>query len=240
MQNRPTSIVSVGIQARSTSSRFPRKMHAYIHRSTVLDHVLDSVNEAACYINRWGKKGILVDVTLLVPEGDEIIRRVRNVAIIEGSEDDVLSRYAALQKSRNADYVVRITGDCPLIPSFIISKLINIAALNAYDYVSNVDERCRTTPDGFDCEVISKKLLCWADETAREPGDREHVTTLMRRDPPKWCRSGTVVNFLDLSHLKLSADTEDDLKRIREEHAKVERAFNVAVQAFGRSRVHRL
>ena len=38
--------------------------------------------------------------------------------------NDVLSRYLSIAKMENADYVVRITGDCPLIDHLVIDELI--------------------------------------------------------------------------------------------------------------------
>ncbi len=238
MHNNYNTKIAIGIQARSTSKRLPRKIHMVLTHRTILDHVIKSARDAAIYMNRFAQKRI--SVYLLVPFDDEIIfkRNEFEIPIIEGPEDDVLARYVSLAKKTKADYYCRITADCPLLPHYVISKLITLASVNDYDYVSNVDERCRTSPDGNDCEVFSKKLLNWLDENAKGT-DREHVTTLARRDPPDWIRHGTVINFQDSSGEKFSVDTMEDLDSVRERLHRVEIKYDTAVEIFGRQSVHR-
>lgn len=209
-------------------------------RKTLLEHVIASSQNAAQYLNNWGTKRATVDVAVLIPEGDEIkAHPFSGISIIEGPEFDVLSRYVLLADRLKPDFIVRLTADCPLIPSFIISKLITLAVMNNYDYVSNVDERVRTSPDGFDCEVISFRALQYSH--LHSSGiDREHVTTFLRRNPPDWIRWGTVINFLDLSDLMISVNTREDLERVRIQYEKVEMARIKASQIFGHKQVHKI
>lgn len=238
-----TVVISIGIQARSTSERLPGKSSRLIHKKTVVEHVLHAAYKAAAHVNSRTSQKLLADVSLLVPHGDQLASDMKGATmVIESSEreGDVLSRYVQLQKHTNADYVVRITGDCPLIPPFLISRHIFLAVSNRYDYVANVDERCRTSPDGYDCEVLSRRMLEWLDTHAREYSLREHVTQLARLSPPPWIRIGCVVERLDLSHLKLSVDTEEDLDRVKLEHGKIETAIDMAARLFGKNAVHRI
>lgn len=234
--------VVIGIQARSGSRRFPKKVFAKIGSKTVLEHVIDAANSSASYLNQYSDKNkYFVSVALCVPAGDPIKEAFHNkIKIVEGPEHDVLGRYIKLLDETNADYLVRITADCPLIPSFVISSHIAKAVMNRMDYISNVDERCRTAPDGWDCEVISEELLRHANNYASHPCDREHVTTYIRSNPPEWAKVGAVVSFLDLSHLKISLDTEAEYKTISEEVAKVEKALSSAIGLFGKRNTHRL
>lgn len=233
--------VSIGIQARSTSTRLPGKVHEKIGNKTVLQHVMESCLKAALYLNNWSSKKLLVDVFLLVPYGDEIVKRVSSeIPVIEGPEEDVLSRYMMLLHQADPDFVCRITADCPLIPSFIISKLITIAAMNDYDYLSNAHERCRTSPDGFDCEVISKKGLSYLNTEVKNKSDREHVTLAFRHSTPSWARVGNIIGHLDHSHLALSVDTVEDLNRVRNEYQELENKLLNSYALFGKKHTHRL
>jgi spore coat polysaccharide biosynthesis protein SpsF (cytidylyltransferase family) len=234
--------VLIAIQARSTSARFPMKVQESISGETMLEHVIKACNGSAKYIQDFTRKQKMrVDVALLVPTGDPLIEPMRRrVRIVEGPEQDVLSRYRMALDQLKPDYVVRVTGDCPLLPAFVISKLINTAVMGRYDYISNVDPRYRTAPDGHDCEVISADLLKHMDETAKEPQEREHVTWAARNSPPAWARIGAVVGFTDFSRTKLSVDTPEDLERVRAEHERVEALLKQARKAYGHSHVHRL
>lgn len=234
--------VLIGIQARSTSERLPEKCFKMIGDKMMLEHVLDSCKSAASYLNRHtAKTGVAVKVALLVPFRDPIeVKFARKSQIIQGPEHDVLSRYKSAADMTESDYIVRITGDCPLIPAWVISKHIKIAMLNSYDYLSNGNEGIRTSLDGIDCEVISKKLLDYIDDIACEPPDREHVTLMARRDPPSWARMGFVGGSFDFSNIKLSVDTEDDLERVRDEYRRVTEKNSAAERKYGRQSVHRI
>lgn len=235
--------VSIGIQARSTSERLPGKISMDICGKTMLEWVIDSANECAFYLNRPRlSMPYRVSVTALMPYNDIAIPFFsKKVRVMEGPEDDVLARYVALAEAEQSDYVVRCTGDCALLPSYIITKAINTICHNRLDYVSNVDERLRLSADGFDVEVMSRRLLNYLAAEATEKKDREHVTTLFRRNQMQLkFKSGHLVGFIDLKGLKLSVDTEEDLERVREHKRAVLNAIYIAEQLSGRGSVHRL
>lgn len=235
--------VWVGIQARSGSKRFPRKVFELIDGKPLLRHVIDSCDKAAFYMNRHTHQSkIMVNYAILCPFGDEIKQAFgTRCMVIEGPEDDVLARYKLLSDKVHPDYIVRVTGDCPLIPHYLITKLIKTTIANDYDYCSNVDEKCRTAVDGYDVEVMSKRALLWADTHALAGSkDREHVTTLLRsRQTPEHFKLGHVIGFLNQSHFKYSVDTPEDLDRVRVEYARVKQAQVEAEKLFGKTQVHR-
>lgn len=207
--------ILIGIQARSNNSRLPGKCRELIAGLPMLDRVIIACKQSATFVTN-GPGRFNVSVCLLVPEGDSLARDYKDrVLVIEGSEDDVLSRYYLAQNRHNPDYMVRVTSDCPMIPPPIISKHIVSAAKFQYDYVSNVDPEVRTSPDGYDVEVISKRLLDWVNENAKSPYDREHVTTYIRTHKPSWAKNAHIIGRTDQSHLKLSVDTQEDLSFVR-------------------------
>lgn len=233
MQRQQT--VLIGIQARSTSKRLPNKGEALIGDKTMTEMILHNVNEAVSFMRRQLRdQSPLFHVVLLIPDKDPLKRYAGQVAVMEGDEHDVLERYFKAMVFYRPEYIVRITGDCPLLPDFIISKHIRSALYGSFDYISNVDPAFRTSPDGFDCEVMSKRMLRWARETARSNSDKEHVTTIMRREPPEWAKIGHIIDHLDYSKMKVSVDTVEDLERVREQHAAVEKAVNGAKALEGR------
>lgn len=239
---KPKSVV-IGIQARSTSSRFPGKVFEMIGDKPMLRHVIDACDRSAFYINRTSHlTGTKVSHCILVPEGDEIRQRFGGrVPVIEGSEGDVLSRYVKMARALSPDYIVRVTGDCPLLPPFLVTKLITIAVANEYDYCSNVDPSYRTAVDGHDVEVLSKRALEWLSEHATDTADKEHVTTALRSAAfESQYKVGHVVNYLNYSHQKLSVDPLEDLERVRAEYDRVKRIVEAAEKKVGRSSVHRV
>jgi len=224
-----TRTVLIGIQARSSSKRFPNKMMAALDGKPVIEHVISTCLSVRDYLSKSKIESIDVQVALLVPWGDPLKSRFENmVRIIEGPEDDVLTRYWNAYKSGDYDFVARITGDCPLIPSFVIVKHIKCAVAFDADYVSNVDPMMRTEIDGWDCEVLSREALSWLNDNAKEQEDREHVTTLIRQIPPRWAKIGHVIGFVDRSSIKLSVDTIEDLERVSEQMANVKNKIAAA------------
>lgn len=209
--------VIIGIQARSTSKRFPRKVFALLEGKPILQHVIDNCQRAVKHTGRDDLRNRrIVRAVLLIPRGDEIGQAFRHcgIPIFEGPEDDVLKRYRMMADFYEADYVVRVTADCPLLPDSIISKHINTATKNQKDYTSNVLETSRLFADGFDCEAISRPLLTFTDDHATSPYDREHVTPFMRRERPSWATIAHVIPPVDQSMIKYSIDTEEELREV--------------------------
>ncbi len=236
------SRVVIGIQARSGSTRLPRKAFQLIGGLRLLDHVVGSCKSAATYMERFADRyKTRIHVVILTPTGDPIAHEFkRSCPILEGSNDDVLSRYAGAADHYDADVVVRVTGDCPLIPDYLIVKHIKTAIVNNYDYISNTDEDSRTAIDGHDCEVMSRRMIEWLDETSDSAYEREHVTPRARRDPPVWAKVGAVIHYHDQSGIKLSVDTPDDLERVREAYDLRAVKMVCAQRKFGKSAVHKL
>jgi len=236
--------VCFGIQARSTSSRFPGKILKEIEPGkSMLRVVIDNVDSSAFYLNRRADRTrVNATVAVLVPKGDPAVKIAQQRSIvIEGSEYDVLSRYYELAERMDSDYVVRITADCPMVPPWLMSDHILIAVKRGYDYCSNVFEAVRTALDGHDVEVISRAAIKWAHENATEPSDREHVTTILRSAKrPAWMKVGCVMHRVDESHIKKSVDTPEELERAKDELRRLKEKMILAEHMFGKDHVHKI
>lgn len=206
---------SIVIQARSTSTRFPGKIYEKIGNKQILQHVLDACYNSANYVNAYtNRHNIVCGVALAVPIEDQLLKSYGQHVIVQGPEDDVLKRYDMAANRLNSDFIIRITSDCPFIPPFIISKMLSIAVKDGLDFLTNADPRFRTSPDGHDCEIMSRRLLMWLNENAKTPEHREHVTSYLQVAMPSWAKKADVIGFTDLSSVKLSVDTMDDLDRL--------------------------
>lgn len=233
--------VLIAIQARSHSTRFPRKCLEMIGDKCVLDHVIINCNKSLKYLTRsLDKRKFIVNKALLIPY-DDALKLVfdSKIDIIEGPESDVLTRLGIAQNKYNADYICRVNGDCPMIPPYVMSKHISIAANDSYDYVSNIDEQSRLSIDGVDCEVMSKRMLEWLVGNTSISSDREDVTIKARTDPPQWAKRAFTAGYFDLSNLKYSIDTQDDLERVKNEYENVGKKLQRASKNYGRENVYR-
>lgn len=177
--------------------------------------VLSAAKCAARFIKSSKKRDMNTSVVLAIPYNDPIKKEFQGQLIIEGDEADVLSRFETAYKQYHPDFVVRITGDCPLLPPTIVSRAVFIAIDNELDYCSNAYEDLRTYVDGFDIEVISKRAMQWLFDNADSDSEKEHVTIALRKKPPVWAKFGVVMGHVDMSHEKLSVDTNEDLENVR-------------------------
>jgi spore coat polysaccharide biosynthesis protein SpsF len=209
--------VLYAIQARSGSKRLPGKSLALIEDAVLIDHVIGAAKLSASYFNaRKTNFDINVNVALLIPTNDPIKDEMSGCCFIfEGPEDNVLERFKIASRQLMPDYVVRITGDCPLIIPTIISKHVLSAIENGLDYCSNSFDDMRTFPDGYDCEVMSKKMMEWLFENAKSREEKEHVTILAKTNPPVWGKYGVILGHNDFSHIKISVDTKEELDLVR-------------------------
>jgi spore coat polysaccharide biosynthesis protein SpsF len=224
--------ILIGIQARSTSSRLPNKGMALIGGTTMTQHVIDRVRESVTYLERNSRVAMEIHVALVVPKGDPLAEEYKGkVLVFEGSEHDVLSRYKVAFDAVKPDFMVRITGDCPKIPGHVITPHVVRSVCGNLDYCSNVDERWRTEPDGWDCEVMSARAFQYILDNAVEKSDREHVTIYIRNHPPKWAKIGAFIGTEDRSKIKCSVDTAEDLERVRETHDNIEQKIMNARRA---------
>jgi len=98
------------------------------------------------------------------------------------AEDDVLGRYWDCFKwiereegmSTDDDYIVRVTGDCPLIDPEVIDDVILLNEEYDLDYVA----LSQHWPDGLDVEIISAIALRKMYDVANDGYEKEHVTPL--------------------------------------------------------------
>jgi spore coat polysaccharide biosynthesis protein SpsF len=170
-----SSIIAI-IEARMTSSRLPGKVMLPVVGKPMLYHL----------INRLKTVSLLDDIVLATTtnSSDDILEEFANkigIGCFRGNENDVMSRVIGAASSVNADVVVEITGDCPIIDPQIVEQAIQIYKINDADYVSNA--HIRSYPDGMDVQVFSLDTLKGSADMTNSPLDREHVTLHIRNNP---------------------------------------------------------
>lgn len=225
--------VLIGIQARSSSTRLPNKVHLVIDGKSILQHVIDNTM-AVCTHMRFDKEkyGLNFVVCLLIPKGDPIKNLYwRKIEIREGSEFDVLSRYVEAQKAHNASYICRLTADCVFLQTHLIARHIKASVIKNTDYSTNT--LVRTFREGLDVEVLSERLLAFLDKNAITPSQREHVTSYLRENEFPFYEKGRpnishILNYFDDSDKKTSIDTEEDFIRATDMSLKLKEKKDLA------------
>ncbi len=140
------------IEARMTSSRLPGKVLMTAAGKTMLEHMIDRVKLVK------GIDEIIIATTVNLAD-DEICKLAKKnkVSYYRGSENDVLDRVLKAAQFFEADIIIELTADCPVIDHNIIEQSLNIFKSHKVDYVSNVI--IRSYPDGMDTQVFKTETL---------------------------------------------------------------------------------
>lgn len=210
------------VQARMGSSRLPGKVLADVAGRPMLEQQLRRLQH--CH-----SADDIVVATSTSANDDPIVAVAEKAGArwFRGNEHDVLGRYRAAAAEARADIVVRITADCPLIDPEITDLVIDRASSGAYDYVSNVLRR--TYPKGLDVEALPVDVLIRVDRLATSEAAREHVTWFIHDERPELFIASSVEGACNLSHLRWTVDTAEDLdyvRRLYEELGLAERPLN--------------
>lgn len=198
------------IQARMTSKRLPGKVLMEFAGQPALAHLVDRLSRAP------GLKGIAVATT--TNQTDDPVAALAdklNVQCFRGDEFDVLARFSGAAAQVNAQTIVRVTGDCPLIDPAVVSRVISAFNASDADYAANNLER--SYPIGQDTEVFSRASLDQAARFARRDDEREHVTPYIRRRPETYRQINVAAPpWQHDPLLRLTLDTHDDFMLIED------------------------
>jgi len=179
--NENTPHIVTVMQVRCSSTRLPNKVLLPLFNKALFLRQAERIMASTL-------KGILVVSTTTYKEDDEI----ENICIKEGipcyrgSSADLLDRHFQAAKLFQADFVVKIPSDCPLIDPAIIDKVIGyfLQHQGLFDYVSNLHPA--TYPDGNDVEVMTMEALSDAWKYANRDLEREHTTPYLWENPDKF------------------------------------------------------
>jgi spore coat polysaccharide biosynthesis protein SpsF len=164
------------VQARIASTRLPGKVLKDLAGEPVLGHVLRRC-EAIPGVD------VVVCATVDNPDGAAIesLAKRYDTPVHRGSETDVLDRYLGAARLVEADTVVRVTSDCPLIDPSLCGEVVERRRAENAEYAAN--NFTWGYPHGLDCEIFTRQALEAAAAEATEPYDREHVSPWIRRHP---------------------------------------------------------
>jgi glutamate-1-semialdehyde 2,1-aminomutase len=189
------------VQARMGSTRLPNKVMKPIGGVPMIELLL----------SRLAKSKQIDQIVLATSTDDRdtpLVNHVQNLGYtcIRGSEGDVLDRYLVAARETQADVVVRITGDCPLIDPALVDQVIAQFKAEGVDYLSNSSPP--SYPDGLDTEVFTLQALERAGWESQDPFDREHVTPYIRKQ--SIYKRGAMRYSEDLSGLRWTVDEAVD------------------------------
>jgi spore coat polysaccharide biosynthesis protein SpsF len=196
------------IQARMGSTRMPEKVLLEIRGAPVLAHVVNRTRRA-----RLVDSVVVATTTLPADDAIEALARDAGWPLVRDSASDLLDRYTVAARAHDADIVVRITSDCPLVDPQLVDDVVQALATTGADYASNTLEP-RTYPRGLDVEAITRAALERANAEDTNPTWREHAPPYIYRHPERF-RLARVASPEDLSDHRWCVDTAEDLDLVR-------------------------
>jgi spore coat polysaccharide biosynthesis protein SpsF len=211
------------IQARMGSTRLPGKVLMDICGKPMLERVVERT-----------KRAKLIDRVIVATTDEKQDNPIASLCkknkypVYRGEHLDVLTRYYMAAAFVQADTIVRITADCPLIDPNVIDRMVGLFYKHKVDYATNrLPEQWGgwTYPVGLDVEIFSWEALERACHEANTPDEREHVTLYFYDDMPHKFTNFAITprgfkillykHMPPYKHLRWTVDTAEDLKRVR-------------------------
>ena len=161
-------MITAIVQARTNSTRLPKKVLLKLGSMTVLEQVVRRIKKSKLI------KEVIIATT--TDKSDDIIANLchrKKIKFFRGDMNNVLDRYYQAAKHFNLKHICRITSDCPLIDPDIIDLVANRYLQTGVDYISNSRPES-TYPDGLDLEIFETIEKFLPDIVCIEGGQTLH------------------------------------------------------------------
>lgn len=179
--------ILIVVQARMSSSRLPGKVMLPLLGESLLYRMMERLK----MIRRPAQ------FVVAIPDneaGGVIHQECDRMGVLCycGDLNNLLDRHYQAARLYNADIVLKIPSDCPLIDPRIIDQVLDFYFGNPgkYDYVSNLHPA--TFPDGNDVEIMTMQCLEKTWTEAKRQLEWEHTTPYIWENQDKF-RIGNVV-----------------------------------------------
>jgi spore coat polysaccharide biosynthesis protein SpsF len=162
------------------SSRLPGKVLMPLAGAPLLQRLLERLRASK-------RLDVLMVATTSGSEDDAIAALCRRlgIACYRGSENDVLDRVIEAARLVDADIIVRLTADNPMVGADLVDLVVGrfLESGPVACYVHSVEGS--GFPYGLFVEAVARETLerCYPETDAEE---REHVTLHLRRHPERY------------------------------------------------------
>lgn len=210
------------IQARSGSKRLPRKVLKPLLDKPMLLHIVNRLKSSS-YIEMMA----IATTDYSEDTAIEDFAKENRIGCYRGKELDIADRLYQTGRKYKADTIVRIWGDCPLIDSIIVDRVIAEFVKENADYASNLNPP--TYPRGMDVEVYAIETLEKIINDTEDPFYREYPKEYISNKPREF-NIVNVENNVNLSHLHWTVDYMEDfifVERIYRELYKKDHPFKM-------------
>jgi spore coat polysaccharide biosynthesis protein SpsF len=196
------------IEARMAATRLPGKVMFPLAGAPMLQRLVERVRRAK-----------LIDevvVASTVSSPDEVIAELCgriDCRVYRGPVEDITQRL--LNAAKDADVIVQLTGDCPLIDPEHVDETVRRLTDAKADYASNSLHGC-TFPIGFDVRAFTMEALRRSADLSDDPVDRVHGSYFIYRNPQLFRLIGWEAPAdLHWPELRLTVDEPADFELVR-------------------------
>jgi len=205
--NKPKAVIV--IQMRMGSKRLPGKALKLISGKKAIVTIIDRAKKA--------KEASEIVIATSNKKKDDVLERIAKksgIKCIRDHEEDLISRLSKVLAETNADALIRITGDSPLIDPKLLDEAVRIyqKQYKKIDVVTNCVPL--TYPEGFSYELFSRKAFQKLHKALRTNTERESFAVYVAEEKKKFPRK-YIKNKKDTSHIRLTMDYPEDLQLIR-------------------------
>jgi spore coat polysaccharide biosynthesis protein SpsF len=175
------------MQARMGSTRLPGKSMMPLAGEPLIMRIIERVK-------RCKRLDLIVLATTQKPQDSPLceIAEQCGIEVFRGSENDLVDRYYQAAKKFQADYIVRLPADNPVVEPAEIDRIVDHHLRSDDDFSANTHNILNNQyPDGLGAEVFSTQKLKEVWESTTDPRNREHPHTYFYEHPEKY-RIGTV------------------------------------------------
>jgi len=212
------------VQARMSSTRLPGKVLMPLAGKPLLLRMLERVASSV-----EADKIVVATTVSRIDDRIEELCKKSGFACYRGHPTDLLERHYLAGEAFDADVVVKIPSDCPLIDPAVIDRVILYYKTHfpLFDYVSNLH------PASYnDVELMPLAVLEQAWQEASKDYEREHTTPYIWEQPLRY-RIGNVIwdsgRDYSMSH-RFTIDYKEDydfIKRVYDELWSETRPFSL-------------
>jgi len=173
------------IAVRLGSSRLPGKAMMPILGKPMIEHMIDRIRRSRSIDE------ILIATTTLESDDElECFAKDQGISCFRGAVNDVLGRMGAAVASINADLIVEMLGDNPLVHADLIDDVVDFYHSGDFDYASNATieyphagPEIAKFPVGIRVQVFSPEVLAECDRLVSDEEHREHSTSFIYENP---------------------------------------------------------
>ena len=167
----PNNFLTLVIQARMNSTRFPNKVMSDLSGAPLIERILQRVK-------RVKKIGKIIIATTKGKEDNILVEIAKSnkVEIFRGSENDLVDRYYQAVKGKSVGHILRLPADNPIPDPLEYNRLISYHLKTNNDFSSNIcNFMSNGYPDGFGVEIFTVNSLkkIWKNEKRKK--FREHI-----------------------------------------------------------------